>query len=136
MEEAIARGFMNLLGRLDGPMHIRFIVQPAVAVLLALRAGMRDERAGEPPFLAALRQRERRRERLRQAWSDIGQVFLVSVVLDAIYQVWIQHGIFLLELLVTATLLALVPYGLVRGPARRIGHAWRVRKARHDVGRA
>jgi hypothetical protein len=31
MEEALARGWTNLLARLDGPMHFRFIVQPLVA---------------------------------------------------------------------------------------------------------
>jgi hypothetical protein len=124
MEEVFVRGWMNLLHRLDGPMHIRFIVQPAVAALLAIRAGVRDARAGEPPFLVALCRRERTRERLREAWSDVGRVFLVAVVLDAVYQTWIHRGIFLVELLVTATLLAIVPYGLVRGPARRIAAAW------------
>jgi hypothetical protein len=85
---------------------------------------VKDARADRPPFLAALLRGEQRRERLRQAWSDIGKVFLLSVVLDAIYQTWVHHGIFLLELLATATLLALVPYGLVRGPSRRIAGAW------------
>lgn len=133
MEEAIVRGWLDLIHRLDGPLHFRFIVQPTVAVLLGLRAGLRDARAGEPPFFEALRDRERRRERLRQAWSDIGKVFLVAVVLDAVYQVWVQHGIFLFELLLTATLLALVPYGLVRGPTHRIARAWRAPRARRNV---
>ncbi|MDF2694175.1 MAG: hypothetical protein K0S65_2558 [Labilithrix sp.] len=134
MEEAIVRGWVDLIRRLDGPMHLRFIVQPAVAIFLGLRAGLRDARAGEPPFVVALRDRERRRERLRHAWSDIGKVFVVSVVLDAIYQVWVQHGIFLFELLLTATLLALVPYGLVRGPTRRIARAWHALRTRDRCG--
>ena len=128
MEEAIARGWMNLLARLDGPMHIRFIVQPAVAILLGVRAGVKDARADHLPFLVALRRAEMRPEMLRQAWSDIGRVFLLSMVLDAIYQTWVHHGIFLLELLATATLLALVPYGVVRGPARRIARSWLERR--------
>lgn len=124
MDEVLARGWTNLIARLDGPMHIRLIVQPLVAVLLAVRAGMKDARARRPPFLAALRRHEQRRERLRQGWSDIGKVFLVAAVLDAVYQTWVHGGIFLLELLVTATFVALVPYALVRGPARRIAGAW------------
>lgn len=124
MEEALARGWTNLLARLDGPMHIRLIVQPLVAILLGVRAGMRDARARRPSFLATLRRPEQRRERLRQGWSDVGKVFLVAVVLDAVYQTWVHQGIFLLELLLTATVIALVPYALVRGPARRIAGAW------------
>ena len=124
MEEALARGWTNLFARLDGPMHIRLIVQPLVALLLGVRAGMRDARAHRPPFLAALRRHEQRRERLRQGWRDIGKVFLLAAAIDAIYQTWVHQGIFLLELLVTATVVALVPYALVRGPARRIAGAW------------
>jgi hypothetical protein len=132
MEEILARGFSHLLGRLDGPLHFRFIVQPAVAILLGLRAGIKDARAGEHPFLAVLWHAEHRRERLRQAWGDIRNLFLVAVVIDAVYQTWVHHGIFLLELLVTATFLALVPYALVRGPACRIARAWlALRSSRH-----
>jgi hypothetical protein len=130
MEEAIIRGWLNLIHRLDGPLHFRFIVQPLVATLLAIRAGMRDARAGEPPFLVALRCREQRRDRLRAAWGDIGQVFVVALAVDAIYQVAFEHAIYLLELVVTATLLALVPYAIVRGPARRAAGAWLTARAR------
>jgi hypothetical protein len=124
MEEAIARGWMNLFARLDGPMHFRFIVQPAIAVLLAVRAGIRDARACRRPFLASSWRREHARERMRQGWIDVGKPFIAAVVVDAVYQTWVHRGIFLLELLATATLLALVPYGLVRGPAGRIAHAF------------
>jgi hypothetical protein len=121
--EALARGWTNFVGRLDGPMHLRFVVQPAVAVLLAIRAGVRDARKGAPPLLADLRNPAHRRERMRDAWRDVRRVFLVAVALDAAYQVWVHRGIYALELLVTATVLAVVPYGLVRGPAARIARA-------------
>ena len=46
--------------------------------------------------------------------------FLVSAILNSIYQL-ITHGfIYPLELLFTATLLALVPYLVLRGPANRV----------------
>ena len=48
-------------------------------------------------------------------WKDIGNVFIVALVLDSIYQVIVHSGIYALELLLTATTLALVPYGIVRG---------------------
>jgi hypothetical protein len=131
MEHALERGWADLISRLDGPMHFRFIVQPAVAMLLALRAGVRDAIRGEPPFLAAvLRNPKHRSERLRQALGELGTVLLAAVVLDAIYQTWIHEGIFLFELLVTAALLVLVPYALVRGPARRVAGAWLARRGR------
>lgn len=136
MEDAIAHGWASFISRLDGPMHLRLIVQPAVATLLAMRAGVRDARAGDHPFLAGVvREPQRRRELLRQAWSEIGKVFVVAVVLDAIYQLRVHARIDLLELVVTATFLALVPYGLVRGPAARIARALlapRGRRARRE----
>jgi hypothetical protein len=111
----------DLVGRASGPMSFRLILQPAVGVLLALRAGMRDARDGRRPFLwAALSDQSARRELMRQVWKDVGKVFIVALALDAIYQVIVHSGIYPLELLLTATLLALVPYGIVRGPITRL----------------
>ena len=41
-------GQPDLLGRISGPMSFRMILQPAVATLLAIRAGMHDARDGRP----------------------------------------------------------------------------------------
>ena len=116
MEEALRRGWENLIGRSDGPMTFRLIIQPAVAILFAIRAGLRDAREGRPPFLwTVFSNPGRRHELLRQARDDVGNVFLVALVLDSIYQVIMHSGIYALELLLTATILALVPYVIVRG---------------------
>lgn len=136
MEEAIARAWASFISRLDGPMHLRLIVQPAVATFLAMRAGVRDARTGERPFLAVVfREPLQRGERLRHAWSEIGKVFLLAVALDAIYQISVHASINVLELVATGTFLALVPYVLVRGTAARIARALlapRGRKARRE----
>ena len=42
------------------------------------------------------------------------------VVLDSIYQIVVHSGIFALELLITATVLALVPYMVLRDLVSRI----------------
>jgi hypothetical protein len=44
----------------------------------------------------------------------------VAIVLDCIYQLVTVRFIYPLELLFTATLLALIPYILLRGPVNRI----------------
>ena len=116
MEEALRRGWEDLVGRSSVPMTFRLIMQPAMAALFAIRAGLRDAREGQPPFLWAFYANPgRRRELLRQARSDVGRVFILALVLDAIYQVIMHSGIYALELLLTATILALVPYVIVRG---------------------
>src|SRR4051794_4282961 len=68
MQEAFWRGWENLVGRLGGPMSFRFIMQPAVALFLAIRAGLKDARGGQAPSLWAIFSNPaHRRELLRQA---------------------------------------------------------------------
>src|SRR4029079_7881645 len=98
------------------PMSFRFLMQPSVAIIFAIRAGLRDARQGKPSILCdLLSDPMTRQERFRQVWKDVGKVFIVALVLDSIYQVIVQGGIFALELLITAAVLALVPYVVSRG---------------------
>jgi hypothetical protein len=69
---------------------------------------------------AVLSDPSRRRELVRQGWKDVGNVFLVALALDSIYQVLVHSGIYALELLLAATILALVPYVAVRGLVTRL----------------
>jgi hypothetical protein len=82
MLEGFARGWDNLVGRWGGPMSFRFLMQPAVAIFFAIRAGLNDARHGEPPFLGYLL----RRERWSEIWKHVGKVFIVALILDSIYQ--------------------------------------------------
>jgi hypothetical protein len=119
--ETIARGLENLLDRLGGPMSFRLLMQPAVAIFFAIRAGVRDARENKPTFLGcALSNPRSWSPRMRQSWKDVGAVFIVALVLDSIYQVAVQGGIFALELLITATVLALVPYMIFRDLVSRV----------------
>ena len=116
MEEALRRGWEDLIGRSDGPMTFRLIIQPAMAVFFAIRAGLRDAREGQPPFLWAFYANPGRRRKLwLEARNDVGKIFILALVLDAIYQVILHSSVYALELLLTATTLALVPYVIVRG---------------------
>jgi hypothetical protein len=102
-------------------MTFRLIIQPAVAALFAIRAGLHDAREGQAPFLwIVFSNPGRRHELLRQARNDVGNVFIVALVLDSIYQVIVRSGIYALELLLTTTILALVPYVIVRGLVTRL----------------
>lgn len=122
MDEILKRVWENLIGRSSGPMHLRLIFQPIVASILAIRAGLRDARQDRPAFLwAAITNPEYRPELIRQGWKDIGKVFVIAAVLDSIYQLIAHRGVYVLELLIVATALAIVPYVLVRGPVNRVG---------------
>jgi hypothetical protein len=127
--DMIVRGWENFLARPTGSLNLRFILQPTIASLLALRAGMKDAKEGRPAYLwAALTNSEHRWQLLHGGWKDMRTPFLVAATLDAIYQLIIHKFIYPLELLFTATLLALVPYFILRGPVNRI--------ARRFIGRA
>lgn len=121
MLEILERVWENLIGRSTGPMNFRLIIQPTVAIFLAVRSGLADARQGWPPFLwTAITDPARRSEVLRHGWKDVGRVFLLSMVLDSIYQLITQRGVYLGELLVVAIVLAIIPYVLIRGPVTRI----------------
>jgi hypothetical protein len=121
MDEIFARLWQNLYARLTGPMNLRLIIQPAVATILAIRAGLRDAHQNRGPFLwAVLWNPAHRRELLQQGWKDVGKVFLIAAILDLVYQLIVHRGVHILELLITAVTLAIVPYVLVRGPISRI----------------
>lgn len=119
--DMVSRGWENFLARPSGSLNFRFIFQPAMAALLALRAGVQDAREGRQGYLwAILTNSSRRFQLLHEGWRGARTVFVVAVVLDCIYQLITVNFIYPLELLFTATLLALVPYVLLRGPINRI----------------
>lgn len=102
-------------------MHIRLILQPLMATFFAVRAGLADGRRGRPAFLwSAITHRGDRRALMREAWKDIGKVFIFACVLDAIYQLIQHRGAYLGETVIVAFVLAIVPYVLIRGPVARI----------------
>jgi hypothetical protein len=119
--EMIGRGWEDFLARPSGSMHLRFIMQPTMAAPLALHAGIQDAREGKQGYVwAILSNSERRLELLREGWRGAQTPFLVAIVLDCIYQIITLRFVYPLELLFTATLLALVPYLFLRGPFNRI----------------
>jgi len=61
-----------------------------------------------------------RRRLFRSAVKDVGRIFIVAVVLDTIYQLWILRSFHIGQLLIVAIVCAVVPYVLVRGPIARL----------------
>src|SRR5215510_16070968 len=59
--------FADLPKRLTGPGRFRFVLQPAVAILLGIRDGLLDARAGRPPYLYSLLFHQSQRG--EQLWS-------------------------------------------------------------------
>jgi hypothetical protein len=105
MEEFLARAWDHLVGRLTGPMRVRFLMQPLVAAVIAIRSG--------PPHS------------WRDLWRDIGRLWLIAAALDAAYQVvflgWFYPG----QDLIVSVLLAVVPYFVISGAMTRLVRRWR-----------
>lgn len=126
MEELLSRFWDGLVSRVGGPMTFRLILQPTMAALLALRAGMKDAHEGRPPYLwTVLTDPAQRAELLREGWKSIARVFLLAMIMDLIYQWIVLRWVYPLETLVVAIVLAVVPYALIRGPVTRIVRRWR-----------
>ena len=124
MEELWMRVSENLIGRISGPMHFRVYLQPAIATVLAILAGIADARAGKPPyFWSIFTNPVHRADLVRSGWKDVGKVFLLAIVLDVVYQFIVARFVYPGEALLVALLLAIVPYLVVRGLATRIARS-------------
>jgi hypothetical protein len=79
--------FEDMVARLSGPGRLRFIVQPMVAILLGERDGAKDARAGSPAFLWALAFHDQHRlKMLANAFSSVGDLIAIAILLDLISQ--------------------------------------------------
>jgi hypothetical protein len=126
MYEGLSEFWQDIVARPSGPMAMRFYLQPLMATIFAVRDGIRDAHDGRPPYLAVLlKDQKSRPELLRDGWKSIGKVFVIATVLDWIYQLIVLHGIQPLQALSVATVLALVPYVVFRGPVNRVASRWR-----------
>jgi len=122
----------DLFARLDGPLHFRFIVQPLMATIFAVIDGVKDAKAGKPPyFWGLLATPERRKEMVKEGWKSVGKIFILAVILDAVYQLKVHSSVYAGELLIVAFVLAIVPYLVLRGPINRIVRTVAARSHKH-----
>jgi hypothetical protein len=121
MEENLTRFMENLVGRVSGPMKFRMLMQPLMAIIFAFRDGRRDAREGRQPYGYDLfTNSSHDRQLLLEAWRSVGKIFILALVLDAVYQFIVVKWFYPVEALVVAFVLALLPYMLLRGPFNRL----------------
>jgi hypothetical protein len=80
MEHFFIRVWDDLVGRTIGPMHFRLILQPVMAGILGIRAGLRDARKNKSSYS------NHRCNLLRERGKEIASVFVFALILDVIYQ--------------------------------------------------
>ena len=121
MDDIWTRFLENMADRVGGPMKFRLVLQPVMAAIFAIRSGLKDARAGRPPyFWALLTDPAHRAERIRDGWKSVGKVLVLAIVLDVVYQIIETHFVYPGEAIVTAFLLAIVPYLILRGLVTRL----------------
>lgn len=120
----------DFIARFDGPLHFRLIAQPLMAVCLAARDGRRDALEGRGAYLwKFVNKPEHRRYLLESGVKGISKVFVLAFVLDVVYQFVEWHGLKPLQALMTAVVLAVIPYAILRGPVNRITQMSRTRRS-------
>jgi hypothetical protein len=108
-------------------MYLRFVVQPIMAAILGIRAGIRDARQGTPPFIWSLcRQPEGRKRQLKQAMAHLAIPLVLAIVLDGIVQYLLFKWVRVLGAVILGTILMGLPYSLARGLANRVASARRL----------
>ena len=119
------RIWAHVVERPGGSMALRFILQPTMSSLFALRDGIRDARTGRSPyFWTVVSHPEKRAARLHEGLAATGKIILIALVLDGVYQYIAYKTFFPVEALLIAILLGWIPYVLLRGPFARIARWW------------
>jgi hypothetical protein len=91
-----------------------------MAAFFAIRSGLADAKAGKSPyFWGLLTNRGHRADMLKDGWKSVGRVFILALVLDAVYQIIVLHFVYLGEMIIVSLILAIVPYLIVRGLVTR-----------------
>ena len=107
--------------RFTGPGRLRFILQPLFAILLGVRGGLADARAGNPPFLFGLLfDAGRRRALLRSGAAAISTLLAMGIILDIVFQLVLYHAAHPGAALLVGPILICLPYALSRALTNRL----------------
>ena len=116
------------------PLRFRFILQPLMAAVVAVRDGLKDARTGRSPyFWAVIGNPGKRVERLQEGLNATARIILLGIAVDAVYQVIVLKRFYPNEAVIVALLLAFIPYLILRGPAARIARRWLGNPPRHRI---
>src|SRR5262247_832700 len=131
--EILTRFWDQLIAQPHGPLAFRLILQPIMATILAIIDGVKDARAGRPLYTRTLlTDPAHRGSYLREGLKRVCRIIIFALVMDAIYQFIVLRWFYLGEALVTAFVLAVLPYLLIRGPAARVARRLNRRGAAYN----
>lgn len=122
-----SRAFLeDIPRRLTGPGRFRFVLQPVMAIVLGIRSGLGDARAGRPPYLwGMLFHRELRGELVRTGFESVLNLLLMGILLDSVFQWIILGASYPGAALVVGPVLIVTPYTLARALSNRFANVFR-----------
>ena len=124
MDDIWTRIVENMAGRVSGPMKFRLLLQPTMAAIFAIRAGLADAKAGKAAYFWGLvTDPTHRADMVKDGWKSVGKIFVLAIVLDVVYQVIVERFVYPGEALIVALILAIVPYLLLRGLVTRLARS-------------
>jgi hypothetical protein len=106
---------------LRGPGHLRFVIQPLIAILFGLRDGRMDRALGRPPYVVSLLTRSPagRRARLREGLRSIVVPLCLALGASLLFQFLVMRRVHLWAALAYAALFVALPYAITRGVTNR-----------------
>jgi hypothetical protein len=111
----------NIIATITGPLGFRFILQPTVAILLAIRDGRIDAQLKKAPFLFdSITNPTHRRTNIRSALRSILTSIIVGIITDAIAQHLIFHQVRIVSAVFVGCIVISLPYLIMRGLTNRI----------------
>ncbi len=112
----------QLFGRFDGPLNLRLILQPCIAAIFGYLDGVKDARAGAPPYFWAVTNvpQQERRALIKHGWASIGKVLTLAFLFDCAFQYVSYKSVAILPAITVAAILAILPYLFFRGLINRV----------------
>jgi hypothetical protein len=120
-----SRQFLEELPRrFTGSGRLRFILQPTVAIVLGIRGGLADAKAGNVPYLFGLiLGAGRRRELLRSGMAAVRNLVALGIMMDIVFQLVLYRSVHPGAALVVGSILICLPYAVSRALTRRVTQA-------------
>jgi hypothetical protein len=107
--------------RFTGPGRLRFILQPTVAIVLGIRGGLADAKAGHPPYLFGLIfGAGRRRELLRSGVATLRNLLAVAIIMDIVFQLVLYRSVHPGAAVVVGPLFICIHYAVSRALTTRV----------------
>jgi len=121
MDDIWQRFIDNMIDRVSGPMKFRLVLQPVMASIFAILAGLKDAKADKPAYFWALvSDPAHRSDMIKDGWKSVGKVFILALGLDVVYQIIVSRFVYPGEVIIVAFVLAIVPYLILRGLVNRL----------------